>query len=77
MRTRKLTPTPEVINALLLARDRLKQLLVDVSCSNETDISGPVAALNAIAAGEQPVAPRPPRGVVGCPGGDGSSIHWR
>jgi two-component system chemotaxis sensor kinase CheA len=60
VRTRKLTPTPEVINALLLATDRLKQLLADVSCSNETDISGPVAALNAIAAGEQPVSPRPP-----------------
>jgi two-component system chemotaxis sensor kinase CheA len=60
VRTRKLTPTPEVINTLLLATDRLKQLLADVSCSNETDISGPVAALHAIASGEPPVAPLPP-----------------
>ncbi len=60
VRTRKLTPTPEVINTLLLASDRIKQLLANVSCSNEIDISGPVAALNAIASGEPSVAPLPP-----------------
>ena len=60
VRTRKLMPTPEVINTLLLAADRIKQLLANVSGSNEIDISGPVAALNAIASGEQPVALLPP-----------------
>ena len=61
MRTRKLTPTPEVINGLLLATDRLKQHLANISCSNEIDISAPVAILNAIAAGDQPAATSPPR----------------
>ncbi|ADW18423.1 CheA signal transduction histidine kinase [Desulfobulbus propionicus DSM 2032] len=60
MRTRKLTPTQEVINGLLLATDRLKQHLANISCSNEIDISAPVAILNAIAAGDQPAATSPP-----------------
>nr|WP_321468171.1 chemotaxis protein CheW [uncultured Desulfobulbus sp.] len=63
VRTHKLNPTPEVINGLLLASDKLKQLLADVSLSNETDISAPVAILNAIASGEQPASSFPPSEV--------------
>jgi two-component system chemotaxis sensor kinase CheA len=60
VRTCKLMPTPEVINTLLLASDRIKQLLANVSCSNEIDISDPVAALHSIASGDRRSPPLPP-----------------
>lgn len=54
VRSRKLIPTPAVSNALLLACDQLMQLLVNVSTSNEADISSALAGLQAIVSGEQP-----------------------
>jgi len=55
IRSRKLVPTPEVVNALLSAADELQQLLMNVGASNEVDISAHVSTLNAMAAEEQPV----------------------
>ena len=54
IRSRKLIPTPAVVNALLLAADELQQLLTNVGASNEADISAHVATLNLMAAGELP-----------------------
>ena len=53
IRSRKLVPTPEVVNALLRAADELQKLLTNVATSNEVDISDHVSTLNAIATGEQ------------------------
>ena len=54
IRSRRLTPTPGVVNALLLAADELQHLLTNIDASNAADISRHVTALNAIASGEQP-----------------------
>jgi two-component system chemotaxis sensor kinase CheA len=55
IRSRKLIPTPQVVNALLLAADELHQLLTNVDDSKAADISAHLTTLNAIAAGEQPM----------------------
>lgn len=55
IRSRKLIPTPQVVNALLLAADKLHQLLTHVEDSKDADISAHLTTLNAIAAGEQPM----------------------
>lgn len=78
IRGRKLVPTPEVVNALLLAADELQHLLADVTANHEADIGNHVATLNALAAGSslaetepaQPVAPPPeplPQPVASAP----------
>ena len=56
VRSRKLLPSAEVVNALLLASDQLMRLLNDVSGNNEADIAPALAALQAVVAGEQPAA---------------------
>ncbi|PIE57635.1 MAG: hybrid sensor histidine kinase/response regulator [Desulfobulbus propionicus] len=48
IRSEKLVPTPNIVNALLLASDQLQQLIEDVSNSNQADISANVQALNQI-----------------------------
>jgi len=53
IRSRKLNPTPQVVNALLLAADKLHQLLTNIDDSKDADISAHLTTLNAIAAGEQ------------------------
>jgi two-component system chemotaxis sensor kinase CheA len=51
----ELIPTPELVGALLSAADTLKALLSDIENSNEADISGHLAELQAIA--DAPPAP--------------------
>ncbi|WP_459945858.1 Hpt domain-containing protein [Desulfocastanea catecholica] len=49
IRSKKLLPTPEPINVLLIAADQLQRLLEDVQNSNAVDISSHLTPLNAIA----------------------------
>ncbi len=48
IRSEKLVPTPDIVNALLLASDQLQQLIEDVANSNSADISANVTVLNQI-----------------------------
>ncbi|AGF79541.1 chemotaxis protein histidine kinase-like protein [Desulfocapsa sulfexigens DSM 10523] len=52
IRSRKLTPTPEIINVLLQASDKLNTMIEDVSNSNEYDIEEHLTPLNAIYNGD-------------------------
>ncbi|KJR96774.1 MAG: molecular chaperone [Desulfobulbaceae bacterium BRH_c16a] len=68
IRSKKLIPTPEIINVLLIASDQLQSMIEDVHNSNEVDISAHLTPLNAIADGtfSQPPAapaekPKPPK----------------
>ncbi|PID77043.1 MAG: hybrid sensor histidine kinase/response regulator [Deltaproteobacteria bacterium] len=56
IRSKKLVPTPEIINVLLLASDQLRGMIEDVQNSNEVDISSHLGPLIDIAEGkfEQP-----------------------
>jgi two-component system, chemotaxis family, sensor kinase CheA len=54
IRSKKLIPTPENINVLLLGADQLQRMVEDVQSSNEVDITGHLVPLNAIAAGNPP-----------------------
>lgn len=65
IRSKKLIPTPEIINVLLIAMDQLQSMIEDVQNSNEVDISSHLTPLNAIADGtfsqpevEPPKAPK-------------------
>ena len=60
IRSKKLVPTPEIINVLLLASDQLQAMIEDVHNSNEVDISSHLDPLNAIASGTFS-APPPPK----------------
>ena len=51
IRSKKLIPTPEIINVLLIAADQLQNLIEDVQNSNSVDISSHLTPLNAIADG--------------------------
>lgn len=51
IRSKKLIPTPEIINVLLIASDQLRSLIEDIQHSNEVDISSHLTPLNAIADG--------------------------
>ncbi len=51
IRSKKLVPTPKVVNALLLSSDQLRDMIEHVHSSNEEDISANLASLNAIAEG--------------------------
>ncbi len=51
IRSKKLTPNPEIINVLLLASDQLQRMIEDVQNSNDVDITSHVDPLNAIADG--------------------------
>ncbi len=53
IRSQKLVPDAEIINALLLASDELQQLIEDVGNSNEVDISRHLEVLNAIYEGRE------------------------
>ncbi|MGB3222101.1 MAG: chemotaxis protein CheW [Desulforhopalus sp.] len=58
IRSKKLIPTPEIINVLLIAADQLQSMIEDVQNSNEVDITSSLVPLNAIAEGtfSQPAA---------------------
>ena len=51
IRSKKLIPTPEIINVLLIASDQLQSMIEDVHNSNEVNISSHLSPLNAIADG--------------------------
>lgn len=60
IRSKKLIPTPEIINVLLIASDQLQSMIEDVHNSNDVDISTHLTPLNAIADGtfsQPPAAP--------------------
>ena len=68
IRAKKLVPTPEIINVLLIASDQLQSMIEDVHNSNDVDISAHTTPLNAIADGtftQPPAAPaeksKPPK----------------
>lgn len=56
LRNKELRPTSEVINVLLRATDRLKNLLDSIETSNEMDVADHVAALQRILNGDEPIA---------------------
>ena len=66
IRSSKLIPTPEIINVLLQASDKLNTMIEDVSNSNEYDIEEHLIPLNAIYNGDvaQPVAEGTPEPEV-------------
>lgn len=51
IRSEKLIPTPEIINILLIASDKLQSMILDINNSNDVDISSHLTPLNAIADG--------------------------
>ena len=51
IRGKKLIPTPEIINILLMAMDALQSMIEDVQNSNDVDITSHLTPLNAIADG--------------------------
>ncbi len=51
IRSKKLIPTPEIVNVLLIAADQLQSMIEDVHNSNEVDISSHLTPLNGIAEG--------------------------
>lgn len=51
IRSKKLIPTPEIINVLLIAADALQSMIEDIQNSNGVDISSHLTPLNAIADG--------------------------
>jgi two-component system chemotaxis sensor kinase CheA len=48
IRSKKLIPTPEIINVLLIAADALQSMIEDIQNSNEVDISSHLTPLNTI-----------------------------
>ena len=56
IRSRQMTPTPEVVSILLLSFDKLRDLIQNYSESNDVDISEFVSALTGLNS-EQPAAP--------------------
>lgn len=74
IRSKKLIPTPEIINVLLIAADQLQSMIEDVQNSNEVDITSSLVPLNAIAegtfsqpAGQQTEAPKAQAAVKKAP----------
>lgn len=51
IRSKKLIPTPEIVNVLLRASDQLQRMIEDVHNSNDVDITSHVNPLDAIADG--------------------------
>lgn len=60
IRSKKLIPTPEIINVLLIASDQLQSMIEDVHHSNEVDISAHLLPLNSIADGTFSLATQAP-----------------
>jgi two-component system, chemotaxis family, sensor kinase CheA len=54
IRSKKLIPTPGIINVLLLGADQLQRMVEDVHSSNEVDITQHLIPLNAISEGNLP-----------------------
>jgi two-component system chemotaxis sensor kinase CheA len=54
IRSRQMTPTPEVVSILLLAFDKLRELIGNYQESNQADIDEFVAALSSLAEGSLP-----------------------
>ncbi len=52
IRSKKLTPTPKIVNVLLRASDQLQSLIEDIHNSNQVDISSHIIPLNAIESGD-------------------------
>ncbi len=64
IRGKKLIPTPEIINVLLIAMDALQSMIEDVQNSNDVDISSHLTPLNAIAEGSFSQPPVQPQTVL-------------
>jgi two-component system chemotaxis sensor kinase CheA len=59
IRKRSLVPTSEIVDVLLQAADRLRNLISDVEGSNDEDVAEHVAKLQAILDGDAPAAASP------------------
>ena len=59
IRSREMTPTPEMVNILLNASDALKALMDDILNSNDIDISDHINALKSVLEGGGTDAPEP------------------
>jgi len=70
IRSGKLIPSRDVAGPLLLAADMLKNMLDDVTTSNDMDISEPLAELQKILDGEAVGAKKPARVAVSGSSGD-------
>jgi two-component system chemotaxis sensor kinase CheA len=57
VRGRKLVPTPDRVNVILLAFDFLRHLIANAGASNEMDISAHLAALERVATGDDGTSP--------------------
>ena len=64
IRSKKLIPTPEIINVLLIAADALQSMITDIQNSNEVDISSHLTPLNAIADGSFSQAAAEPKEIL-------------
>ncbi|BDV01338.1 hypothetical protein TDMWS_14230 [Thermodesulfomicrobium sp. WS] len=51
IRNRELTPTPDVVNIVLLAFDKLRDMIASAATSNDEDIESHIAALTGIVTG--------------------------
>ncbi|MEN8188291.1 MAG: chemotaxis protein CheW [Thermodesulfobacteriota bacterium] len=71
IRSRKLVPTPEIINILLLGSDKLQVMIEDINNSNEYDINELVVPLCDIFEG-RPITPAPGASEVDVPVADDS-----
>ncbi len=69
VRDKDIATTPELINALLKGLDKLQGMVEDVSSSEEVDVSGEIAAIDAIMKGKAAVQAE--EGMAGA--GDGGS----
>jgi len=58
IRSRQMVPTPEAVSILLLAFDKLREMIGNHRASNQADIGEFVLALTALAAGSLPEAER-------------------
>jgi two-component system chemotaxis sensor kinase CheA len=58
IRSRQMVPTPEVVSILLMAFDKLRELIGDYAASNRSDIGEFVAALTALASANLPASQR-------------------
>jgi two-component system chemotaxis sensor kinase CheA len=66
VRSRKMVPTPDRVQVLLRATDRLHQLIQDPAASNQADIADLVAALARLRTDRHPAAVQAQRNSLPC-----------
>lgn len=75
IRNRELTPTPDVVNIVLLAFDKLRDMIASAATSNDEDIESHIAALTGIVTGGgQPAAQAAVESLVDIQNPQGRSV---